>query len=105
MTKFTVEQMAGMSKEELMIALAQSQTTSGPLSFKVSEKGAVSVIGLQRFPVTLYAGQWERLIGAVPDLKAFIVAHAAQLSRKAEAPATVAPVASAEVSRLIKKAS
>ena len=36
------------------------------LSFKVSEKGALSVYGLGRFPVTLYRGQWERLIEAVP---------------------------------------
>ena len=32
----------------------------GKVSFKVSVKGAVSVYGLQRMPVTLYAEQWER---------------------------------------------
>src|SRR5712672_2463510 len=38
------------------------------LSFKISEKGALSGYGLGRFPVTLYRGQWERLIEAVsPD--------------------------------------
>ena len=35
------------------------------LSFKVSTKGAVSVYGLGRFPVTLYKQQWERLIAAI----------------------------------------
>jgi hypothetical protein len=32
------------------------------ISVKVSEKGALSVYGLQRFPVTLYAEQWEQLL-------------------------------------------
>ena len=28
---------------------------------KVSQKGALSVYGMGRFPVTLYADQWKRL--------------------------------------------
>ena len=31
----------------------------GQMSLKVSEKGALSVYGLGRFPVTLYREQWE----------------------------------------------
>lgn len=31
------------------------------LSWKVSEKGAISIYGLGRFPVTLYASQFDRL--------------------------------------------
>ena len=31
---------------------------------KVSPKGALSVYGLQQFPVTLYAEQWERILFA-----------------------------------------
>jgi len=52
------------------------------LSFKVSEKGALSVYGLGRFPVTLYRGQWERLIEAIPQIKAFIEANASTLTTK-----------------------
>lgn len=53
------------------------------LRFKVSEKGALSVYGLQaRFPVTLYAGQWERLLEVTDKLKEFIADNAATLSRK-----------------------
>jgi hypothetical protein len=33
---------------------------------KVSPKGAISVYGLQRMPVTLYAEQWERLLDGAP---------------------------------------
>ena len=47
--------------------VAQLKTTvktgGGTLSCKQSEKGALSVYGLQRMPVTLYAEQWERLLG------------------------------------------
>ena len=31
------------------------------LSMKVSQKGAISIYKLQRFPVTLYANQWKRI--------------------------------------------
>ena len=55
----------------------------GKLSFKVSEKGALSVYGLNvRFPVTLYVSQWERVIAQIDDLKAFIKANANKLTRK-----------------------
>ncbi len=42
------------------------------ITFKVSEKGAVSVYGLGRFPVTLYKEQWERLLASSDQLKSFI---------------------------------
>ena len=42
------------------------------LSLKVSQKGAVSVYGLGRFPVTLYKEQWERLLDMADDIRAFI---------------------------------
>jgi len=45
---------------------------AGEIYFKVSEKGALSVYGLGRFPVTLYKEQWERLLVKLEDLKKFI---------------------------------
>lgn len=61
---------------------------SQPLTFKVSEKGAVSVYGLGRFPVTLYAEQWAKLLAdmTVAELKAFIAANTDKLSTKAVKP-------------------
>ena len=59
-----------------------AQKSMGTLRCKVSEKGAISIYGLQRMPVTLYVGQWERLIAFVPQLVAFAKANNAQLSRK-----------------------
>ena len=56
------------------------------LRLKVSQKGAVSVYGLQaRFPVTLYAAQWEKLLLEMVDtgvLRAFIEENKDQLSYK-----------------------
>ena len=54
----------------------------GALTFKVSEKGAVSVYGLGRFPVTLYQEQWEKLLGMTEELRAFIAANRDRLKRK-----------------------
>ena len=54
------------------------------VSLKVSEKGAVSVYGLGRFPVTLYKEQWTRLLAMAEDIKAFIKTHDAELKTKPE---------------------
>jgi hypothetical protein len=60
-------------------ALAQLKTApksnGGPLSCKQSEKGGLSVYGLQRMPVTLYAEQWERLLAFAEEIKGFIKGH------------------------------
>ena len=52
------------------------------ISLKVSEKGTVSAYGLGRFPVSLYRGQWERLLAEKDNILAFIEEHAAELPTK-----------------------
>ena len=52
------------------------------LTFKVSEKGAVSVYGLGRFPVTLYKEQWSKLLDRADDIKAFLAEHDQELKTK-----------------------
>ncbi len=52
---------------------------SKPLTLKVSAKGAVSVYGLGRFPVTLYKEQWERLLDMAGDIRVFMDENAASL--------------------------
>lgn len=52
------------------------------LSLKVSPKGALSVYGLGRFPVTLYKEQWTRLLDHADTLRAFIQEHDTQLKAK-----------------------
>ncbi len=53
-------------------ALKNKKNARGTLSMKVSEKGALSVYGMGRFPVTLYKEQWLKLLGIAEDIKKFI---------------------------------
>ena len=43
----------------------------GQTSLRVSEKGALSVYGLGRFPVTLYREQWEKLLAMADEIRRF----------------------------------
>ena len=54
----------------------------GQLNFRVSEKGALSVYGLGRFPVTLYREQWEKLLGATERIQEFIKENDTLLKKK-----------------------
>lgn len=54
------------------------------LTLKVSEKGAVSVYGMGRFPVTLYGEQWERLLDHKDEILAFLKANKSALKVKGE---------------------
>jgi hypothetical protein len=56
--------------------------TRGQTSLKVSEKGAVSVYGLGRFPVTLYREQWEKLLAMSDQIKQFIQENDQSLKKK-----------------------
>src|SRR5258707_4888834 len=58
------------------------QAGHAKLTLKIGEKGALSVYGMGRFPVTLYRSQWERLIGIVPQIEAFIEANKDKLAVK-----------------------
>ena len=55
---------------------------SGSLSMKISEKGALSVYGLGRFPVTLYKEQWLKLLGISDEIKTFIEENNSLLKAK-----------------------
>jgi hypothetical protein len=79
--------MSEPTKEELMARIAEleKQTASkrsGPLQFKVGEKGGVSVYGLGRFPVTLYYEQWIRLLDTSGDLRDFLEENKSRLKLK-----------------------
>ena len=52
------------------------------VTMKVSEKGALSIYGMGRFPVTLYKEQWLKLLGMSDDIRAFIAANDAELKTK-----------------------
>ncbi len=61
---------------------ALKKTSSRGLSLKVSEKGALSVYGMGRFPVTLYKEQWLKLLEISEDILAFIKANESKLKTK-----------------------
>jgi hypothetical protein len=86
-----------MNKEEILAKLASGelkveeaskllaeleQPKRGTLYCKVSEKGAISVYGLQRMPVTLYVEQWDRLLNFSDELRSFMKENDAKLKRK-----------------------
>jgi hypothetical protein len=52
------------------------------INLKVSEKGAVSVYGLGRFPLTLYKEQWEKVLDMEQEIRTFMAEHAAELKTK-----------------------
>ena len=63
---------------------ALKKGASSGLRLKVSEKGAVSVYGLGRFPVTLYKEQWTKLLSMAEEIRAFIKENDARLKAKPE---------------------
>jgi hypothetical protein len=79
-----------MADEELKAELERLRSENAALkkgatpgvSMKVSEKGAVSVYGMGRFPVTLYKEQWLKLLEMSDQIRAFIAANEGQLKSK-----------------------
>lgn len=76
-----------MSQAELIATLkakdeAARQAAQRKLTLKVSKQGAVSLYGMGKFPVTLYAEQWGKVLDMSGDIKAFIEANRAILSFK-----------------------
>ena len=91
-----------MTKNEILAKLAAGElqvdeaskllakveaTEKRGLQCKVSAKGGVSVYGLQRMPVTLYAEQWERLLDFGDTIRQFVKDNDAELNRKDRAAA------------------
>ena len=61
---------------------ALKKGASDGVRMKVSEKGAVSVYGMGRFPVTLYKEQWLKLLNMTDEFRAFIAENEARLKAK-----------------------
>ena len=80
-----LDKLAGgeLAVEEASKLLAEiEQPKRGSLYCKVSQKGAISVYGLQRMPVTLYVEQWLRLLDFADEIRQFAKEHDAELKRK-----------------------
>jgi hypothetical protein len=48
---------------------------------RVSEKGAVSLYGLRRFPITFYREEWDRILDLADEIRAFIHENATRLKK------------------------
>ena len=57
---------------------------SGPggIQLKVSQKAALSLYGLGRFPVTLYKEQWQRILDMADEIRRFLAEHDGELKSK-----------------------
>jgi hypothetical protein len=72
-----------MSDDGVAVADEKKAGAKAPaMKLKVSEKGALSVYGLGRFPVTLDKEQWKRLLEMSGEIRAFLAEHDAELKTK-----------------------
>jgi hypothetical protein len=79
-----------MSDDDLKAELERLRSENASLKkgafdgirMKVSEKGAVSIYGMGRFPVTLYKEQWLKLLNRAEEIRAFIAENEARLKAK-----------------------
>jgi hypothetical protein len=62
--------------------LKAGATQSRRVYLKVSDKGAVSLYGLGRFPVTLYQEQWDTILGMADEIRTFIETNRSRLKQK-----------------------
>ena len=65
-------EIARLQAENARLHAEKEASKNAPLTCKVSEKGAVSVYGMGRFPITLYRGQMERLLNNSDKIRQFI---------------------------------
>lgn len=73
-----------ISAEEASQLLDEHDKPKRGLYCKVSPKGALSLYGLQRMPVTLYVEQWNRLLEYSDQIRQFIEEHDAEFKRKGD---------------------
>ena len=79
------ELLARLNIVEAENANLKAQAARNGLRMKVSQKGAVSVYGMGRFPVTLYPEQWTRIdeeLVQTGELATFIETNRASLTFK-----------------------
>jgi hypothetical protein len=61
-------------------ALKAKQTRQ--LRLQVSQKGAVSLYGIRRFPITFYAEEWDTILGMSDEVRQFIKENESELKRR-----------------------
>ena len=79
-----------MSDEDLRAELERLKAENEALKasakkgirLQVSQKGAVSLYGIRRFPITFYADEWETVLGQADEIRQFIADNESDLKRR-----------------------
>jgi hypothetical protein len=69
------------AENELLKARASAKAASR-ISCKISDKGALSIYGLGRFPVTLYLSQFKAMDTAWPMIRDFVEDNLSKFATK-----------------------
>ena len=75
------EMLAELEKLRAENASLKKSNAKG-LSLRISQKGALSLYGMGRFPVTLYQEQWLKVLDMADGIRAFIADNKSQLKEK-----------------------
>lgn len=73
---------AELEKLKAENANLKKASNSRDLTMKVSQKGAVSLYGMGRFPVTLYKEQWIKVLDKSEEIRQFIKDNDGDLTSK-----------------------
>ena len=78
--------MSGLTADERAeleaLRAEKARKNAKAISYKVSEKGCVSIYGLRRFPITLYAGELNAILDQEQDLRKFVEVNKDRLKFK-----------------------
>ena len=76
LTETAPDAMAGLSREQLIAMIdALRSAPASRVTCKLSEKGALCIYGLGRFPFTFYLSQWEKFRASLDAIDAFVAAN------------------------------
>jgi len=78
----TLALIAKLTAENDALKAQAAKPKSNGAGLKVSAKGALSVYGMGRFPVTLYSSQWLALLDRKEEILAFLKANSTVLKVK-----------------------
>ena len=75
-----------VAKGELDVDAAQKLLgTSENKNFRITDRGAVALLGLQRRAIVLYPNQWRKLNNKMPHLMDFLNKNQSELKQKHDA--------------------
>lgn len=80
------DELVAMIASQQAIIAQQQRAAQRKLTLKVSKKGCIALYGMGRFPVSLYAAQWDKVLGMAEDIRAFAEINRGLLSQGKDDP-------------------